>query len=52
MNESWDPVLCLSEGVWRGRKVDSYPTSVRSEKDMFEVTAMERQGSAPDPGAK
>lgn len=26
--------------------------SYDSEKDMFEVTAMERQGSARDPGAK
>lgn len=25
---------------------------VYSEKDMFEVTAMETQGSSPDPGAK
>lgn len=48
----WDPVFCLSEDVWRGRKVDSCPSCVYSKEDMFEVTAMERQGSAPDPGAK
>ena len=45
-------LFCLSEVVWRGRKVDSCPSCVRSERDMFEVTAMERQGSALDPGAK
>lgn len=52
MNESQDPVFCLSEGVWRRRKVNSCPAPVYSEKDVFEVTAMERQGSALDPGAK
>lgn len=42
--------VCQRE--WRRKKVDSCPFSVHSEEDMFEETAMERQGSAPDPGAK
>lgn len=45
-------VFCLSEEVWSWRKVNSCPPPVHSGGDMFEVTAMERQGSPPHPGAK
>lgn len=35
-----------------GWGVDSCPSSVRSEEDMFEETAMERRGRSPGAGAK